>query len=253
MNQSWASYKLWVADATNKGKKYYYRGQSDSDWTLKTTYHRNVEGSSMDMNKYLTTVMHDVNYHTSAFSSPIDLYNNIEFGTLLGKLQHHGFPTPLLDWTLSPYVASYFAFKNTPLQSPKNVSIFIFDIEAWTKQFGSKTDLLQPDPFVSDFVPYATGNPRMLRQMGVTTSVNTADIEHFILQKGKECSQEFLWRYDIPAYHRNEVMRELNSMGINDMTLFPDFDGLCQHLKEVHFTRNTIVLPPPPPPVALKA
>ncbi|WP_217995352.1 hypothetical protein [Vibrio halioticoli] len=50
----------------------------------------------------------------------------------------------------------------------------------------------------------------------------------------------------MPPSERTMVMRELNSMGINDMTLFPDFDGLCQHLKEVHFTSQQRMIPPPP-------
>lgn len=199
--------------------------------------------------------MNDVNYQMAAFEAPVNLSDSNEYGTFLGKLQHHGFPTPLLDWTLSGYVAAYFAFKGAPLQ-PKptdRVSVFIFDIEGWTQVFGSTTNFLGNEPFVSGFVPYATGNQRMVRQMGVTTSTNVPDIESFILQKGQNIGRDFLWRYDMPASERTIVMKELNAMGINDMTLFPGFDGLCQHLKEVHFTSQHPVMAPPPPPVVPRA
>jgi hypothetical protein len=251
MQQNWASYKQWIAEATRNNLKYYYRGQSDSKWRLETTFHRSAKFKSISLSDYFGSIINDVNYQLAAFESPVNLENSIEYCSLLGKLQHHGFPTPLLDWTLSGYVAAYFAFKNAPLEPEPTdkVTVYIFDIEGWNKAFGSKTNFLGAEHFVSNFVPYATGNQRMVRQMGVTTSTNVVDIEGFIMSKGAESNQTYLWRYDMPASERTMIMRELNSMGINDMTLFPDFDGLCQHLKEVHFTSQQRIIPPPPPPL----
>ena len=254
MKENWESYKKWISEATRNNIKYYYRGQSDKLWPLKTTFHRNSAPKGISLPHYFSTIMQDINYQVAAFDTPVDLLNNAEYSTFLGKLQHHGFPTPLLDWTLSGYVAAYFAFKGAPLKPKPNdkVSVFIFDIESWNKNFGSVTNFLGTEPFVSGFAAYATGNHRMIRQMGVTTSTNVENIEPFILQKAKDVGVDFLWRYDMPASERTQVMKELNSMGINDMTLFPDFDGLCQHLKEVHFTSQQQIIPPPPPPLMPK-
>ncbi|MDP2636747.1 MULTISPECIES: FRG domain-containing protein [unclassified Pseudoalteromonas] len=255
MRNNWDDFKTWVGSHINLGKKYYFRGQSNHTWKLATTYHRNIVGKNITMHHYLTSIMKDVNYQISSFNKPINLSDSQEFGHLLAKLQHHGFPTPLLDWTLSPYVAAFFAFKGVPVSSEPDhkVSIYILDIDLWVKMFPSQNDLLGKTEFLSDFVPFVTDNPRMSRQMGVTTSTNVADLESFILTNARAANRELLWKFDMPANERGRVMKELNLMGINDMTMFPDFDGLCSYLKEVHFNniQKQLPIPPPvtPPPV----
>ncbi|MCB9978431.1 MAG: FRG domain-containing protein [Rhodospirillales bacterium] len=44
-----------------------------------------------------------------------------DFG-YLAYLRHHGFPSPLLDWSESPYVAAFFAFQNASVKSGEGVS-----------------------------------------------------------------------------------------------------------------------------------
>lgn len=40
-------------------------------------------------------------------------------------LRHHGFPSPLLDWSASPYVAAFFAFDSPP-EGAERVAVYAF-------------------------------------------------------------------------------------------------------------------------------
>ena len=42
-------------------------------------------------------------------------------------LRHHGFPSPLLDWTKSFYIAAFFAFQTAQADKETDVAIYSFD------------------------------------------------------------------------------------------------------------------------------
>ena len=102
-----------------------FRGQQNSSWKLETTLERKSK-ENFSVQHYLmlaTRSVHEIeSYIGSKWNIPDypDIMDEIltkqsEYGPFLPSydylvyLRHHGYPSPLLDWTESPYIAAYFA------------------------------------------------------------------------------------------------------------------------------------------------
>ncbi len=57
MTTTLIQYKNWISESIKSGSKYYYRGQSDSEWGLITSFHRSSIGKGITLNHYLTEIM----------------------------------------------------------------------------------------------------------------------------------------------------------------------------------------------------
>lgn len=230
--KTWDEYKSYVA--TLSENECFYRGQREP-WKLRTSFHRR---GRYDLFRFLTEDIRILHRRLTAKTEHIfNLQIPDENGAFLNLAQHHGYPTPLLDWTLSPYVAAFFAFRYVPRKSlgDDNVRIFIFDQRKWKSDWGQLSLLNAPGLHLSILEFLAIENERLIPQQAATTLSNVDDIETYVGKKQDEKQCSYLWAIDIPQTERNKVIKELSYMGITAGSMFPGFDGACEELREKLF------------------
>lgn len=234
---NWNEYKNWIATEYLNRSGLIFRGQQDNSHELRTLFHR---VGRADLVRYLQEDVVILCHNINAFSRY--QYNNDSLSDVMAVLnlaQHHGYPTPLLDWTESPYIAAYFAFEEEPeIKKSEYVRIFVFDRQGWHREFPEKfnTNLFyEPSPLIEARVPRIPDNYRALHQQSVVTFTNIDEIELYLEHYERKYNKRFLWRIDLLATERKTVTQELQLMGITRASLFPGIEGICRTLKERYF------------------
>jgi FRG domain len=234
---NWAGFKAHVSGF--QGRRYLFRGQ-EKPWRLRTTFHRNRRA---DLLRFRTQDIPSLYLHLSGRTRQrFNLQIPDEFGAFLNLAQHHGYPTPLLDWTYSPYVAAFFAYRRirsaelSTGETAPNVRIFIFDQREWRADMEQLLFIEFPRLHLSvgDFLAFE--NERLIPQQAASVVTNVDDIETYIATRERDNKdKQYLTAIDLPAHQREEVMRDLTYMGITAGTLFPGLDGACEELRERNF------------------
>jgi hypothetical protein len=234
--KDWASFRQWALDlCAREPDQWIFRGHSRCTFPLVTSFHR--EGRR-DLIRYANDDVPELHRHIEAtLQRSYHLNDPIEYGAMLSLAQHHGFPTPLLDWTRSPFVAAYFAFHEVPRRSEALdpcVRIYAFKRGSWFREDFMSIDA--PAPFFSQRIFGARDNQRALPQQAVSMFSNVVDIESYVLEREADLgAKDLLVRVDLDALQRHDVLRELAVMGITHATLFPGIDGTCKALAESLF------------------
>lgn len=231
LKKDWRGYKEYVADL--KGRNYLFE-----PWRLRTSFHR---AGRADVSRFVRGDIPVLHRHLSVRTKHLfNRANPEENGSFFNLIQHHGYPTPILDWTYSPYVAAFFAYRGISNEKAATskptdvVRILVFDHAKWKSDFNQ---LLFLDPAtlhfsVAEFI--AIENERMIPQQAASTVTNIDDIESYIRSK-ESAEKTYLWAIDLPVSQRREVANDLRYMGITAGSLFPGFDGMCEELKERNF------------------
>src|SRR5262245_41655713 len=103
--ESWAEltevlYDIPKTSLNRHRSDFVYRGLADADWGLETSLKR-LEGEYFKVEKPL---LRSFGKYAEPGSIPSD-----SLWVRLAVAQHHGLPTRLMDWTVSPKVAVHFA------------------------------------------------------------------------------------------------------------------------------------------------
>ena len=157
-------------------KRYIFRGQESNIWRLRTSFHRTGRA---DLERYSVQDTQDLNKTFSALIQHVfNLGDPNQYAAFIHLAQHHGYPTPLLDWTWSPYVAAFFALRNIRKGETgrKKVRIFKLDSVEWNHLPRADKIFAFP-PNASIINPLAFGNSRAVPQQSISVVSNVDDIE----------------------------------------------------------------------------
>ncbi len=146
-------------------------------------------------------------------------------------LRHHMFPSPLLDWTCSPYIAAYFAFKKEPKQDTEKVSISVFcESPAGGKNW----------PIGKSGIHRIRGGDRCHRRHFFQQSEYTICTIlkgdkwyyscHADVLERRVRQQDVLRKFNIPVTERLKVLKELDDYNLTSFSLFGSEESLMETL-----------------------
>lgn len=225
-----------------------FRGQGSHEWSLQTTLQR-AAPSLTRLSEYYRAIA-IVQTHLESLTprrwSEIDYpsmikelstYDSLSLGSLphysyLVYLRHHGFPSPLLDWSRSLYVATFFAYQHV---RSDRIAIFAFQELSGVGKAGSsdRPQILTLGPNIR------THERHFLQQGEYTTALQYFDStwhlsEHIDVVNANERNQDNLWKLTAPSSFRTEVLRQLETYNINAYSLFQNEEALLSTLAERH-------------------
>jgi formylglycine-generating enzyme required for sulfatase activity len=234
-----------------------FRGQRKSSWELESTLMRYTKLSEYPFLVYYL-IMKDAqkkihkdtgekwNINYPPFGERGQEIPNDEIYRFMIYLRHHGFPSPLLDWTSSKEVATFFAFRNhSDEKDEKYVAVYEYldRIGRSGEKFGwtgkPHVQLLGPDVTKPDIRHEKQKSWYILSIKTIKERERICNIEDAI--KNEQYSDEKLRKYLIPSSERKKVLKKLEKLGINSINLFPDeepsrdVDLLMERLKEGYF------------------
>lgn len=216
-----------VFDGQFAPQKYIFRGQSNSDWGLVSSFDRIYCDLKWNKKHLIQKELLD-RFKSNCIRHTASVFDNMTDIELMSLAQHYGVPTRLLDWSYSPFIAAYFAFSSTDYNSSsKHVAI-------WALQ--KEHEIWQEDIGVSIKEDIVKQNEHQKKQLGCFSILNNQEksIDSFVIsceRNGKNIDGA-LKKITLPAFEYQYALCELEAMNINASTIFGGLNGCAQESRD---------------------
>lgn len=258
---------LFAALKERQGEaQFWFRGHARSSWKLETTLERYSKDNFTFRNYYqiIMNILPEIRGLSSnkfdvldwdSFSKASEnfpLYNNFPSADYFAYLRHFGFPSPLLDWSKSLYVAAYFAFAD-PVFDEECAAIYVY-----VDRFGPTKSYIEGEPMIWLLNTHTQVQKRHYRQQSGYTVSGCFDIDNFddvkrwrfvphelamseaLTRPFKEPFknmpvQDYYHKISIPISERTKILRYLDEHNINAYSLFDTEEALLKTLAFRHF------------------
>jgi FRG domain len=258
--QDWGSLAAYLMRyAGDSG--YIWRGQPDASWSLLSSLERAFRDGNIQPGRQPEIEQRALSHfraNAAAYLDWVPADNDVINWLVL--MQHYGCPTRLLDWTESPFVASYFAYSTMPDKQDAPAALWSYDARITMNALqkrpdGNGLDFPKPrDSIIADEtdrlpwpgelnglvrahiksgseipLPVAPVRPdgRMIAQQTILTvdARLNGGIPHPLRTPEH---LPLVLKIELPAAWRRDVLRNLDLMGITAASLFPGASGVAQ-------------------------
>jgi hypothetical protein len=237
---------------------YAFRGMSCADWPLATSLER-LSSPSMIVEPALLRSFRKY--------APRGTFASDSDWEALAVAQHNGLPTRLLDWSVSPLIATHFAtaerqhfgsdgavwcvdvialknvlFPAEMRQALREAKAALFDVGLLEQLYRRVTDFDATHRRFEDtciFFEPPSIDARIANQTGILSAMNGCDLSHHrYFARIASSHPNVVFRVVIEKDAKPEIRDMLDQNNIHERMLFPGLPGLCEWLKRYYGPAN---------------
>lgn len=222
------------------GSDVIYRGQSNSKWKLIPGLYRyqlRLTGNSPEDKRWLQS---EDNLLAHFFNRAGMLLPNFKRHPILDRViaQHYGVPTQLLDWTLDPLIALYFAVQNMEVDG---ALYYIYPLTGAGEK--AKIELPYRGPILRLVPPHIDERLKMQKSIFTLQAQNAEEgfmplddrkLKFSNPSEGSHPDDQVMafGRIIIPSIMKGNLRLQLWQLGVDSSLLFPGLQGIGQRIAD---------------------